>query len=423
MATVYSGAASSQRRDFVGLISVIIGFLALAAVLWLPIGIHKTGLIEEWSVYRSIDQGQSIWANEYFAGQYNRILGDLIYYAGYWLTPGSFVGLNYLFFLIVLGKGILFWGLLRRLNPAIPVLNFMVALLFIIYPADIAILNIRFPGYHVAIFFYLMAVNLLLMYWKHPSRAVMLGIWIALIMCLFNVEVAFPLVCVSPSLLFLRERRITRRLVSVTALWFVAPLLFVIVTFITFKNPVAYQAGLLVAEPIPANQQLMVYGAFLAVAQYRSFVHSWIETIDRIKVSSTGLFVMLSLTFSAIVAACGLLQFRLTQKQPPPANSPYYPRVILLGAAVVALGFLPFLPVPQRNAVERTYLMSSLGAALSLVVVILAISRIVPYRNVVFTLVTSAVLGVAVLGALLRHQELLFYSLREQSILAQFASQ
>src|SRR5258708_9690521 len=53
----------------------------------------------------------------------------------------------------------------------------------------------------------------------------------------------------------------------------------------------------------------------------------------------------------------------------------------------------------------------------------LVISRFFPYRNVVFTVVASAVLGVAALGALLRHQELLFYSLREQSILAQFASQ
>ncbi|MHB8753307.1 MAG: hypothetical protein ACYDBJ_29495 [Aggregatilineales bacterium] len=121
-----------------------LGVLALmAAVFWGTMGIHTTGLIEDWQTYYTFD-GLGISPHTLFVPQDPaRPFLTLIYALAYVLTPNSFIGLQILGIIMFISNGLMLYVLVRRLLPDQMVVAFMAAVLFVIYPADTGLFNTR----------------------------------------------------------------------------------------------------------------------------------------------------------------------------------------------------------------------------------------------------------------------------------------
>src|SRR5205807_1079410 len=107
--------------------------------------------------------------------------------------------------------------LLRRLFPTKPVFAFLTSILFIFYPADSELFAMRHLGAHFSLCCYLLALNLLVIYWKRPRPLILCLTLLALACSLLTYEAGYPLVAFSPLIPLWLEGRVTKRLVRLTA--------------------------------------------------------------------------------------------------------------------------------------------------------------------------------------------------------------
>lgn len=399
---------------------MMLGLLLLALASWGPFGLRTTGLVEEWSYYRLFDAGQSFLRADFLMTQPNRVFVLLSYAIGYWLTPDSFVGLNIVHILWFLGKGLLFYAILRRLIPNNPLLAVVAALLFVIYPADTGLFEVRVASYHAAICFYLAAVYLLILYWQRPSLLTLAVMAAMQVLCLGTYETAFPLIAATPLVLVWLERRISRRVLRVAGVWYFISGMMAIWILSLIRSD-SYQTILL--QQSGTNTRLVRDMMFnFARAYYRSFIEGWLDAIQSINIGSAAI----ALAASLIIGLALWLSARSRPKNAQGASTTsdkHYLILIAAGLVILGLGFAPFLPFPQRSVNERVFLFSSIGAALSLGTVIFLISRLFRWQRTIFITASSALIGIAMLGALNQHQVVVDLSLTEQQLLAEIIKQ
>lgn len=404
-------------------LTTVVSILALTAAIWLPVGTYRTGFIEEWGFFANFDAGQPFYDISILQAQPNRVLSSIPYYLAYHLIPDSFAGLNFVIWLLFIGKALLFFGIIRRLFPQIPAIALMAALLYVIYPADTSIVGTRPTSYMWTIFFLLMAQNLLFIYAQRPRLAILLGMWIAQAMSLFSVETTLPFVILSPLLLWFQHRKFKRSLTRITLLWLIVPALATLVLLLLLGRTTSYQAGVLNYDTGLQGQRYLVYIVFIVIAEFRSFIHAWIEAFELASIYVHPAIVIASLAAVSVVTISGLLIFRTLKNQPQQISRRKFGRFAFAGTVVVAIGFSPFLPQPSRSGFERTYLLASMGAVITVLMVLFILSRSAKHKNTVFTLVAGFVLGIALLAAEGRNQQMFDYSVHQQRILSEFVQQ
>jgi hypothetical protein len=410
-----------SKRAFI-YITAALSFVILAAAIWIPVGIQRTALIDEWTVVTVIDSGQPLFINTITYEIPDRSFSMLSYYLGYLLTPDSFAGLNIVFLLTFIFKGIFFWGIVHRFFPSIPTFSLFVSLLYVVYPADTAILSTRPINYHWSILFMLIAINLLLMYWKRRRRVFMLAIWIAQAVAISNIEVGLPIIMAAPGLLLLKEKKITPRLIRTALLWYAMPAFFIIALAIALINQ-SYQFNTLAHEGDPAQLRIPIYAGFMGFALYRSFLHGWIEAVSMIAKNATPSFYIAAILSTAVFIIFGVSYFRQLNWKPRSINRRLYERIAWLGLAILVTGYLAVLPTPHRSTFERTLLFSSMGTVLTLGAILLILTRLAKSPNMVFTCLFGFIMGIAVLAAIVRYQEMFAYSVQQQKLLAEIATQ
>ncbi|MCC7452120.1 MAG: hypothetical protein IT324_32245 [Anaerolineae bacterium] len=390
----------------------------LVIMLWLPFGLTPTGLIEEWSLYQAFDKGQSFLHADFLISQPNRLFLLLSYAIGYWLTPDSFVGLNLVHLLFFLGKGVLLYALLRQLIPENPGVALVAAVLFMVYPADIGLFELRVTSYHAAVFFYLLAAYLLVVYWQRPAIPVLIGMWLAQVLGLGTYEVAYPLIAATPVILLALPRKGRRQLMQVIAAWYSVPLMMLVWIVTLFSEGRTYQVGLLqqsTSQPTAIPEMLHN----LARAFARHFFEGWTEFLRQLNTNPLYLYTALLIA----LAAAAVVWLHMQRANQHPSGSVYqYGVLIAAGLVIIALGFLPFVPTPQGATNERVFLFSSTGAALSISAALHLLSQIFQ-RKAVFIISASTLIGMATFGALNLHQYMTDLSLVEQHMLAGIATQ
>src|SRR5260370_5937031 len=185
----------------------LVAFAALAALvltLWLPFGWRVTGLYEEWFYMSYTDEGKGKPLRllyDPYPGEEYRPLTLAPYAFGYLLTPNSFLGLNIILALCLLGKGTAMYALVRRLVPANLALAFVSGALLVVYPADSALLTLRTTNHHAGVFFFLLALNLLIVAWQRFRCTTLLAMLVAEGVALVTYVGAIPLSFCAPVLL------------------------------------------------------------------------------------------------------------------------------------------------------------------------------------------------------------------------------
>lgn len=193
------------------------GYLAFLLLLFLPAGFDSIGHWETWN-YRAWLEGQFSWNVSYelttrFWVAVPHLLATII-------SPDSFVGFHVTHLLIIWGKLVLLYGILRKLKFS-SLFAFLATMLFMLYPVNTALLSLRSLPNQFSIMSLLAAGYLILDYRGNPTRLKLLGIWLALTFNVVTNETAYALILVAPTLWI--RRRVAWQAANLSLIWYLLP--------------------------------------------------------------------------------------------------------------------------------------------------------------------------------------------------------
>jgi len=407
----------------------LVAFSALAALvltLWLPFGWKVTGLYEEWFYMSYTDAGGPLRmlydppSNESY-----RPMNFAPYVLGYLLTPSSFLGLNIIAALCLLGKGTAMYSLVRRLVPDNPALALVSSALLVIYPADRGLLTLRTTNIHAGVFLLLAALNLLVAASQRFRWTTLLAMLIAESIALATYDGGILLSFYGPVLLVWLRNGIDKRLVAVAALWWAVSISFLFHLILTLRDPASYAAELLARSDLGNTHFMEILRSWIysvTRAYLRNFGTGWYQAFRGLEWQDPYLQLSAGLTVFVIIPAIWL-HARRDEEGKPVVDTRRYLVLACLGVVAVLPGFGTYLPTVWRNSSWRVFLYSSIGAALAVGVVCFLFAQLFgQWRRRVFVGLTSLLIGIATVQALAQHQGYFEYSQRQQQILAQIVS-
>jgi hypothetical protein len=411
----------------------LVAFATLAALvltLWLPFGWKVTGLYEEWFYMSYTDEGKGKplrMLYDPYPGEEYRPLTLAPYAFGYLLTPNSFLGLNVILALCLLGKGTAMYSLVRRLVPDNAALAFVSGALLVVYPADRALLTLRTTNLHAGVFLFLVALNLLIVAREHFRWTTLLAMLVAEGVALGTYDGAIPLAFCAPVLLVWLRDGIDKRLVAVAATWWAVSIAFSVNLILALRNPTTYVATQLWAGSDLGKTNLAEilrsWGHSVIRAYGRNFGTGWYEALRGLDWHDPHLHLSAALTVFLMIPATWL-HARRDAESTSAADTRQYLALGALGVIAVLPGFAVYLPTAWRNSSWRVFLYSSIGAALAVSVACFLFARLLGHwQRIVFIGVTSFLIGIATVHALAQHQGYFEDSQRQQQILANIISQ
>lgn len=373
------------------------------AALWLPFGLKTTGLMEEWLSYNSYERGTPTDRDEpvdfvTLTGQHRlRPLQDTTTALAHWLTPDSFLGLNLVHMVSIMLKGVALYLVLTQLVPRQRLFALTAALLLVVYPADEGIFTFRAVHIHGAVACYLLGVYFLLRAWERPRWPTLLLMCLMVVVSIFIYEVGYPLVVFTPLILFARRGTadFRKRFLRFGLAWYIAPLLTLLYTALTLASGPTYQTWVVQHSGINEGSIVVVWAQAIWNAYVQHFAGGWLDALGRLLSNPT--FTLLAALLTA--AALGVGWWSASADQP--AGRRVHAGLIVVGLAVIVLGYALFLLTPYRELKWRVFLYSSVGGALcaaSLAALIAGRSRLI------YALVGGGLLFVAAVGAFHQHQ-------------------
>ncbi len=335
--------------------------LALITVLlWLPFGINIAEFSDTWVNYHAIEQGTMPLIDL----QGSRPLYAVTYYFSHLLTPNSFVGANLLLMTLMWGKACIVYTILRLLIPKLPQLAFFAAALYLLFPADtgqfwLITTNIYFP-----VFMYLLAVALLLWYWRSPHW-LKLVLMAAALAVSFSYEASYVLILVTPLCLLALEKRLSRRVLVVSAIWYVVPALMfarLAVLYIQGSSAFTYQQSVLQLGGGGANSIHSLLSSLVRIYE-RNIYATWVESAEGIRANFSRTYAIVAVVSAGIAALAGWLHARRSSEH---YSGWLIVGLICVGLAIIGLGFLPYLVTEYRDINYRVFFLSAIGGAVLL---------------------------------------------------------
>lgn len=363
------------------------GFLLLIGVLWLPFGLKRPDRMEGWVLMNHLEQQNSpISQNLDGTG---RPLLLLAWFIAHWLDANSFFGAHVLLIGLLFGKALTLYTLLRRIFPEKALFAYLTTALFIVYPADSGKVDTRILNIHMAVFFYLVAVYLLVVFWQSDYRwggVILTLVVVTLLISLAIYEISYPLVVVAPLILLWLDKHRTRRLILTAGIWYLGPLIYALYWLHGHDGALpAYQQRLLLGNLDPGNIiPQMLTGLLHAYRQ--NFWGGWIAALQQVNSVYAGLA-----TLTALVTGC--LAW-LTNRQPQSKNHLW--GIGLSGLLILFLGFVPYVLTSLRLETWRVFSYASIGAALTVTALAEWIASRFPARNVVLIVLMTPLLTLGI---------------------------
>jgi len=393
--------------------------IVLVIVLWLPFGIKVTGLMEEWMSLHDIEkvvrtgQAQDYSLVMTAGDQRLRPLGELAPILSYRLTPDSFTGFNLVMMLLFIGKGFVLYLIMRRLTRGNKVYSLLVALLFVVFPADSGLFTFRAINIHAGVLEYLLAVYFLLEFVQSRRWWWLIGAWVVAIYALLTYEIAYPLVFVTPLLLIIQEGRFTKQIVWESILWYLAPLVTILYVAVEFTQGSSYQGWLLQHSGLNQSSVLGDMAASMVNAYYRHFVGGWLEALGQLGTP----YLVLSLAMLTLILVIGLRMIRIKADSDAEVGKQRYWILALIGFGLIGLGYAPYLVTPYRQLDWRVYYYSSIGGAICIGSLIYLFFLYTKLRPIVFVGVMSVLIGLATLHSLNQHEYYADLGVTQQELL------
>lgn len=348
--------------------SVIVPLLliALALLLWLPFGFASGVTGDAWTYFMQTDQG-----NIFAHASPLRLFIPVPWLAAHLLSPGTFHGINLVTLLLMVGKSWLLFLILRRLT-AHERFAFASAILYLVLPVDTGIFYLGALAVHFTVFCSLLALYYLLEYWRRRFWLLLPVMFFAQLFAVGVYEPAYFFMAAAPALLLLWEKRVTRRLIRVTLVWYLVPALHALwygYIVLNYPGALRYQADVAQVDRSVGVMLTSVFNIYR-----RHFFDGWqVGSFD---------YLPLALIAGALVIAA----FWWAR----PGGDKLSLRWALVGLLVIALGVLLYLPTSLRDVTLRTYFFSGIGAAVVIAALLAQARWSVPLGVALLTVIGGA---------------------------------
>ncbi|MBL8146103.1 MAG: hypothetical protein JNL34_06940 [Anaerolineae bacterium] len=303
---------SGRQRALVWL-TALVAICIVAFALWAPFGLRRAAWSDAWSYYGSLLNGDVL------APLLNsRPLNWLPWVVSYELIPSSFFGMNLLIAWFILIKGVLVYAIIRQLAPHASGLALATALLAMVYPAEVGYFNDGYLNLHQGFDAYLLAVFFLLAYWKRRSGWLFAAAVAALAFSVFTYEAVLALAVATPLLLVWLDRRISRRVVWTSLIWWMPVLVYIFyIAALKFSgiglNP--REAGLLNSGLSVPNLPLEIINANIWNLM-QHYVEGWRGALTLSPFNGTSPLFRIAAVTGALVIAVFYLHLRVARSVP-----------------------------------------------------------------------------------------------------------
>ncbi len=283
---------------------VIGGFLIFISLLYLPFGFLTIGHWEEWHGRAYLEGAR--WAQASYASELSgRFWLFVPHTLAYLISADSFHGFNLLYALFLWGRLAIFYGILRQLSVR-SLFAFLITMLFAVYPVDSGLMSLRSIGMQFSFLSLLTAAYLSMHYLKEPKRQCLIGLWLAILLCVGVVESGYALILIVPLLWWYRQRQPTWRNLNLTVIWYLFPAFkFAYMSLLFFAGRAFYRSNY-----VYRGNEISFEGLFsttfenLLNVYWQSIVNGWVDAC-----SSMWRNPWLPLTFVALALIAAIAWF------------------------------------------------------------------------------------------------------------------
>ncbi len=334
-----------------------LGLLSVVLLLWAPFGLKTTDVVEG-------------WGNLYLAEHSDTTLRmggsrPLLYMP--WelassISRDSFLGARIVFAAFFFGKALVLYHLLRKMRVAAPSLAFLIALLFILYPADQGNFTMRALGRQSGVFFYFLSVLLMALACQKPNPLFIVGMLAAEAASAMTAEQGFLLMLATPLALLLCDDCSKSKKGWIALLWYVI-LALCIINFVQAGR--SYQTGLIergMRSDIFQYLKEIIWSNLLAYR--RIFVDGWLKAIGSLK-DIQSLYLPYAAAITLVAGGATWWIARATHEQDRQViTSRHFIALVFTGLAIIGLSFFPYSITVARYDNVRVFYYAAAGGAL-----------------------------------------------------------
>jgi hypothetical protein len=357
-------------------------FAMMIALLWQPFGLTRLGLYEEWAMFNYRDSGLAL---AFIVPDSGPDLEKLLtrptsltpYALALALTPDSFVGFHLVLIAVLFGIGLFGYFVLCRLLADRRALAWAISALFLLFPADTALLAFRNMTTPVtAMMLWLLAVWLLLVYQDTRRVWLLIPIWGCLAASVWMYEAGIALILATPILCLWRSRKLSWFLLWLIVAWVAVPVALNLYTLWFLQTTASSQrsAQLLASINWSTLGQTLLSGAQRLFT--RMFAQAWGDAAQ--EVQSFRQYLPNALLIAGV--ACGAfiaLAWRGTQATPQRFGKLRWLSLFVIGLICTWLGFAIFSLSPDYSLLNnRTFILPAFGAAIVIGLLLYAVSRL-----------------------------------------------
>ena len=413
---IVQAARRNLKNKFTSDLIVIVGFLLFILLLYLPFGFESIGHWEEWVAHAYLDGKPVPWKIE--KESFIRFWILIPHTLAYIIDSESFFGYHLVNLLMLWGKLVLLYGILRQLKIT-SLYAFLITMLFMVYPVNSGLMDLRSLPMQFSMISLLATAYLILDYQKHPTRLGLLGIWLGLIFNVSSNESAYAIILVIPLLWWLRRRELTWKNFNLTAIWYLFPafkaayLLVLILTNRSFYRDDLFNS----ASDSPEIPSTIFNTSAAMVNVYRNtFVDGWQEALAALNQNSYWFLA------TVMLALVGGIAWRLLRAKDAAFLSVRQVGIWLVSSLlfiVPAVGVLIWIE-RYRGDLWRMYFYVPIAAAMvvfsliALLTMLIARSR---FRNAILIMLCLILMFPALSRLLLQHEHFVNSANRKAALL------
>ncbi|MDE2858811.1 MAG: hypothetical protein OXN94_13290 [Chloroflexota bacterium] len=362
-----------RRADFF----VIVAFFVFMLLLYSPFGFNTIWHWEEWVFQAYVEGQESVVRNE----SVSRFWLFAPYPLANLTNANPFVFSHILQVVLSTAKLSLLYGIVGKLRVA-PLYAFLFALFVMLYPVNSLLLSSRSILHVYSMSALLAAVYLSLLQLEKPNRAALLGMFLALFLCVGIYENAYAIIFLVPILWWWRSPRGIWYKFHLTVTWYLIPAAKLIYLFILANAGWRYYgAKYLLNAPEQGPPLLESIGHYLGVVAnvyFQTFSRGWQEAFNSL---SQNVWIAPTLAALLLTATVAIYLARGSKG----ARSPSW-RKLSQTALAGLLFILPAIAVlmwfePYQKELWRLYTYVPIGAAAVLICLFLLLVSPIKHRR------------------------------------------
>lgn len=394
---------------------VAIIMLMMIGMFWMPFGLKTTDTQEGWSNLNRADEPGWFYLSN------GRPFVMLPWEVSALLASDSFVGTQLVLIVLFLGKGMFLFFILRHLKVGDSLLAFLVAVLFVIYPADDGLFTLRAFGRHSAVFFFLLAFLLLVLASKFNKNIYLIFMALAQGIACFTAEAGALLSFVAPFVLLYFPNSSRHRRIAIAAIWYlilVMSLVFILVNgagYQTMRFEQGYTTnGSFLDEVIDSNLQ----------AYEHAYIFAWQQAFASLGHAIPYLTYAFVVTLVFLCGSWAVKRLFIDDEYVSLSSPGFFWLMLIVGFGVFGLGFFPYSLTDLRYNTWRVFYYSAIGASLFWGVIFRRITiQFGAWRDSIFIFIGSVLVFFSATHGLVQHADFVTESQYQQRVLGSITEQ